>query len=130
MTLRPATTKKRTRLECLIPILSVKSLRRSLNYYIKVLGFKKDWEDSPEIASVSRDKFHIMLAQGTQGHRGTWIWIGVEDVVPFYREYRRSGAKILLEPTNYPWAYEMRVEDPDGHVLRIGSAPKPEKGDN
>jgi len=27
-------------------------------------------------------------------------------------------------PTNYPWALEMQVEDPDGNVLRIGSEPK------
>ncbi|NLF03184.1 MAG: hypothetical protein GX601_19645 [Anaerolineales bacterium] len=25
----------------------------------------------------------------------------------------------------YSWAYEMRVEDPDGHVRRFGSDPKP-----
>jgi hypothetical protein len=24
---------------------------------------------------------------------------------------------------NRPWAYEMQVEDPDGHVLRFGSEP-------
>ena len=23
-------------------------------------------------------------------------------------------------PENYAWAYEMEVEDPDGHVLRFG----------
>jgi catechol 2,3-dioxygenase-like lactoylglutathione lyase family enzyme len=29
-------------------------------------------------------------------------------------------------PTRYPWAYEMRVQDPDGHVLRFGSEPRPD----
>ena len=27
--------------------------------------------------------------------------------------------------TNYEWAYEMQIADPDGNVLRIGSEPKP-----
>jgi hypothetical protein len=31
-----------------------------------------------------------------------------------------SGA----ETENFPWACEMRVGDPDGHVLRFGSDPK------
>jgi hypothetical protein len=34
-----------------------------------------------------------------------------------------SGARIRQEPENYSWAYEMQVEDPNGHVLRFGSEP-------
>jgi hypothetical protein len=30
----------------------------------------------------------------------------------------------MLPPTNFPWALEMQVKDPDGNVLRIGSEPK------
>ena len=33
---------------------------------------------------------------------------------------------ILHPPENYPWACEMKVGDPDGHVLRFGSEPKEE----
>jgi hypothetical protein len=29
-----------------------------------------------------------------------------------------------MPPTNFPWALEMHVEDPDGNVLRLGSEPK------
>jgi hypothetical protein len=41
-----------------------------------------------------------------------------------YDEYKASGAKFREPPTNYSWAYQMMVEDPDGHVLCIGSEPK------
>jgi hypothetical protein len=61
------------------------------------------------------------LSEGDQGHAGTWVWIGVEDAAALFEEYRRSGAKIRHLPTNYPWAYEMQVEDLDGNVLRMGS---------
>jgi hypothetical protein len=37
---------------------------------------------------------------------------------------RAKGVKILLEPTNFPWAVEIQVEDPDGNILRIGSDPE------
>jgi predicted enzyme related to lactoylglutathione lyase len=114
-------------IECVIPILRVSSLHVSLDYYVRVLGFQKDWpEDSSSavMAGISRDGFSIYLCQGEQGCPGTWIWIGVEDVETFYSECRARGATIRQEPTDYPWAYEMRIEDPDGHVLRIRSEPR------
>ena len=52
------------------------------------------------------------------------FFVGVEDVEALFEEYTGKGARIRHPPTNYPWAYEMQVEDPDGHVLRFGSEPK------
>jgi hypothetical protein len=49
--------------------------------------------------------------------------VGSHDVTGLYEEYKQSGAKIVLPPTNYPLALEMHVEDSDGHVLRFGSGP-------
>jgi hypothetical protein len=42
------------------------------------------------------------------------------------RSTRSSWPQAHIEkpPTNYSWAYEMVVADPDGHALRIGSDPK------
>jgi catechol 2,3-dioxygenase-like lactoylglutathione lyase family enzyme len=112
--------------ECIIPILRVNSVAASIRFYVDVLGFKVDWggEDGSFFASVSRDGRAIMLCQGDQGQPGTWIWIGVEDIGPLFAEYSAKGATIREKPTNYPWAYEMKIEDPDGHVLRFGSEPR------
>jgi len=109
--------------ECIIPILKVNSLAASLRYYVDVLGFQVDWGDGDKstFASVSRGGRAIMLCQGEQGQVGTWIWIGVEDIEPLFAEFNAKGVKFREQPTNYPWAYEMRIEDPDGHVLRFGS---------
>ena len=62
-----------------------------------------------------------------QWNPGTWIWIGVGDVDVLFQELSTTGASIRLEPTNYQWAYEMQVEDPDGHGLRFGSDPKTDR---
>jgi len=109
--------------ECIIPILRVESVAASIRFYVDVLGFKVDWggEHESTFASVSRDHRAIMLCEGDQGQPGTWIWIGVEDIEPLFAEYKTKGAKFREQPTNYPWAYEMKIEDPDGHVLRFGS---------
>ena len=125
------TTAKETdaKVECIIPILNVKNLAASMDYYVNVLGFRVEWDwgDPPDVGSVARDDHSIMLVEDGQGHPGTWIWMGVEDADQYYKEYKASGAKIREHPINYPWAYEFRVEDLDGHVLRIGSGPKEDK---
>lgn len=116
--------------ECIVPILRVRSLPASLRYYREILGFQLDWgdPDGADMASVSRDGHAIMLCQGAQGQPGTWIWIGVGDIEPLFAEYQRSGAEFLQVPTNRPWAYEMQIKDPDGHVLRFGSEAKESRG--
>jgi predicted enzyme related to lactoylglutathione lyase len=105
------------------PIFRVQDLSASIDYYVQKLGFKIDWQ-TPYFCSVSRGRCHIFLSEGDQGNPGSWVWIGVEDADALLDEYRTTGAKIRHPPTNYEWAYEMQVEDPDGNVLRLGSEPK------
>ena len=111
--------------EGVTPILRVTDIVASVDYYVTSLGFNLNWQDAQVgFASVSRGKCHLFLCQGDQGHPGSWIWVGIGDADALLQEYRRSGAKIRHVPTNYPWAYEMQVEDLDGNVLRLGSEPK------
>jgi len=111
--------------ECIVPILRVKSLAASVRYYREVLGFSLDWGDAEtdSMVSVSQNGQAIMLCQGAQGQPGTWIWIGVDDIAPLFADLERKGVQFLQPPTERPWAYEMQVVDPDGHVLRFGSEP-------
>jgi len=114
----------RTKFECANPILSVADMARSVRYYVDVLGFTNaDW-GGDDFTCVTRDNAGIYLSEGDQGQPGTWAWIGVGDVEALYEEYKARGAAILHPPETYPWACEMKVADPDGHVLRFGSDPK------
>jgi catechol 2,3-dioxygenase-like lactoylglutathione lyase family enzyme len=114
----------RTNFECANPILSVADLSRSVRYYVDVLGFgNADWGGT-DFTCVTRDNASIYLSEDDQGHAGTWVWIGVGDVEALYAEYTASGAMILHPPENYGYALEMKVSDPDGHILRFGSDPK------
>jgi predicted enzyme related to lactoylglutathione lyase len=114
----------RTRFEHANPILSVRDLTRSVGYYVDVLGFTNAEWGGDDFTLVTRDTAGIYLCSGDQGNPGTWVWVGVEDVAALHEEYTRSGATILGPPRNFHWAYEMRVTDPDGHVLRFGSEPR------
>lgn len=114
----------RTRFEHATPILSVRDLARSVGYYVDVLGFTNAEWGNDDFTLVTRDTAGIYLCHGDQGNPGTWAWIGVEDVAALHAEYVASGATIMEAPRNFPWAYEMKITDPDGHVLRFGSEPR------
>jgi predicted lactoylglutathione lyase len=115
-------------IENVTPILRVEDLEASRRYYIQTLGFSLDW-DADGMISVSRDGKSVMLCEGEQGVPGVWLWIGVDDADAFFAEFSARGAQIRSPPQNFSWAYEFEVEDPDGHVFRVGSEPKPGPAD-
>ena len=115
------------RVETIQPILSVKDMALSREFYLNKLGFKEaEWGDN-NFTSMSRDNCGIYLCRGEQGNPGTWIWIGFDgDIFSLYNELREKGVTIRQPPTRHSWAMEMQVEDPDGHVLRFGTDPASE----
>jgi catechol 2,3-dioxygenase-like lactoylglutathione lyase family enzyme len=113
---------KERHVECTIPVLPVRDLARSIQFYTETLEFKLDWGggDGSLIGSVSKDGCSIMLSQLAMGAPGVWVWIGLKDDTLFHL-YRSRGVKVRQEPKNFPWAYEMKFEDPDGNVLWLGT---------
>jgi predicted enzyme related to lactoylglutathione lyase len=106
------------------PILRVEDMAASLRFYVGVLGFTNVSWGSDEFTSVNRDGAGIYLCRGGQGRGGAWIWMGVDDAEKLHEELKARGVAIRMAPTNFPWALEIHVEDPDGNVIRFGSDPK------
>jgi catechol 2,3-dioxygenase-like lactoylglutathione lyase family enzyme len=116
------------RIENIQPILNVKDIAVSISFYVDILGFKAARWGMEKFTSVNRDNTGIYLCQGAQGGPGTWIWIGFDgDLHAFHQELVSKGVKIKQAPISFSWALEMEIEDPDGHVLRIGTDPEPDK---
>jgi len=113
------------RFEGSAPILRVENMEASLRFYVDALGFKNAPWGNPDFTHVSRDRAGIYLCRGGQGAGRAWVWIGVEDAEQLHQECLARGVAVRLPPTNYSWALEMQIEDPDGNVLRLGSEPKP-----
>jgi hypothetical protein len=77
-----------------------------------------------KFTAMERDNCSIYLCEGGQGCMGTWLWAGFDgDMDTLHQELKSAGAIIRKPPTNYSWALELHVEDPDGHVLRFGTEP-------
>ena len=115
-----------THFERIDPILRVEDMERSVRFYVDVLGFDSAPGGNDEFTFVGREERGIYLCRGGQGNGGAWVWMGVGDVRALHRLYQERGAKIRMEPKNFPWALEMQIEDPDGNVLRFGSEPEEE----
>ena len=63
----------------------------------------------------------VLFAVLLNTSRGT-VWIGLEDA-SLYSELTRAGVAVIQAPTKQPWAYEMKIADPDGNTLWLGTDP-------
>jgi aminoglycoside 6'-N-acetyltransferase len=120
------------------PNLLVADLAASLAFYADLLGFEVGWRWSdqqarfltdgephePGTALVARDNVQVMLTQVTDAHT-TRLHLDVHtaaQVDRLFREWSERGAAVAEPPFVRPWGmYEMRLEDPDGTVLRVSS---------
>ena len=116
------------------PVLPVGDMAASLDYYCRVLGFREDWrwsdgtanagdDDTPSFVYVLRGDFELFLATRPAPIQPVEIVVGLastEAVDRLNEEYAASGAVVEEPATARPWGtYEMRVRDPDRHLLRL-----------
>lgn len=124
------------------PILSVENVGRSIEYYVGTLGFRIGWawsdlqkkflqpgdNDTPTFALVGCGNIQLMLSRKSQGAPGMWLHFDVhtaDQLDTLHDEWRQKGALITEPPSLRPWgAYEMRMQDPDGHTFRVASPPR------
>ena len=108
-------------IENTIPVLAVRELNRGIAFFNEVLGFEVEWT-AGSVCSVARDGCSVMLQVQDRPYPGT-VWVGL-DSDALFSHIQSSDAKILQPPTRRPWAYEMKIADPDGNVIWLGADPK------
>jgi len=118
------TDQTRVRFEHSTPIFRVEDMARSLAFYTGALSFENAEWGGDEFTCISRDGASLYLSLGDQGRGGAWAWIGVEDARQLRGELHAQGVPKLSELSNFPWALEFHVEDPDANVIRFGSEPE------
>ena len=105
-----------TRVEKIDPYLNVNDIFQSMKYYIDVLGFDR-YIELPNLGIVQHDGHQIHFIPRKDEIFIQWVWIGRDSVENLFEKLQDNGSKISQEPTNYSLAYQMIIEDLDGHLL-------------
>ena len=100
--------------------LPVRDLAESQRYFREVLGFEVAWTRGDHFSAVQAGKTEIFLCQAEQVPSAT-ICVLVDDAESLFAVYRERGARIVEALATKPWGVrEFTVEDPNGHLFRIG----------
>lgn len=122
------------------PLLSVGDIARSMEYYERVLKFKKGLALPGEGGRLMHGEVRIAddimimfspdqmregpvaekLARGGPKGAGVILYLdlGDQDIDKYYEDVKRSGAKFVEEITDQFWGDRtFTIEDPDGYVF-------------
>jgi len=113
------------KMDRLIPMLPVRSMPASVDFYCKMLGFEvESRNDGWGWAMLRFDDCRLMVDQSINVHPGNFrdpiLYLYPDDVVAYHRQVRKNGLTVPeLEVTFYGLT-EFRLNDPDGNRLWIG----------
>ena len=112
------------------PVLLVKDVVASANYYRDKVGFNYDriWGEPPDFCILDRDGFHLMLKQVEdkkfivphyKAVKNMWnVYFWVDDADRLYQELKNLGAIIDYELCNQPYdCREFGIKDLDGYDI-------------
>lgn len=113
------------------PILCVRDVGASINYYCEKLGFSRAWQfppedDKPIIAQVERSGLYVILDSRSVLPRAAAPSVlsmslhAADKLGALHQEFKDRGAKITTLPFEVIWqkdVYQFDVEDLDGNVL-------------
>ena len=122
----------------LIPELSVSNFKKSLHFYIKVLGFKIEYQrEKPKFALLSFQGTQIMIEEINNNWntdkleypfgRGINFQIEVDKIQPILGNLKKCDYPIFIEPKENWYKQnnqllgnkEFLIKDPDGYLLRF-----------
>ena len=109
----------------LIPMLPVRSMPASVNYYCGMLGFEVETRnDGWGWAMLRFDECRLMLDQSINAHpespRDAILYLYPDDIVEYHGQVRRNGLAVPELTVTFYGLTEFRIDDPDGNRLWIG----------
>ena len=111
-------------------ILAVRDLRAATDFYLDVLGFRRDFGDESDCWSwLSRDDVRVGLGEcpdvvpaSELGDHSYVAYVNVDDIDALYTEFVSRGAPIRTPPETKPWGMrEFGLQTPDGHSITFGA---------
>jgi len=114
--------------------LTVADVKRSAEFYLRILGGKIVREGEPTIIEIANswiilnvggcptdDKPAVILrTPQNQKEANNFMNIRVADIQSRYDEWRSKGAEFLTEPKDHPFEIRCYIRDPDGYLIEVG----------
>lgn len=115
----------------LIPMLPVRSMPASLDFYCAMLGFEVEKRnDDWGWAMLRFDECRLMVDQSINSHTGhsrdSILYLYPEDIVEYHKQVRANGLTVPDLSVTFYGLREFRINDPDGNRLWIGQNTSPE----
>lgn len=112
------------RMNRLIPMLPVKSVPASVEFYEK-LGFSVERQnDGWGWAMLCLDECRLMVDQSINVNPGasrqSVLYLYPENIVEYHQQVRNNGLAVPDLDTTFYGMTEFRIDDPDGNRLWIG----------
>ncbi len=109
----------------LIPMLPVKSMPASVDFYCGMLGFEvENRNDDWGWAMLRFDECRLMVDQSINTHAGSprdsILYFYPDDIVAYHKQIRENGLAVPELDVTFYGMTEFRIDDPDGNRLWIG----------
>jgi catechol 2,3-dioxygenase-like lactoylglutathione lyase family enzyme len=109
----------------LIPMLPVKSMPASVDFYCKLLGFEvENKNDGWGWAMLRFGECRLMVDQSINAHPGGFresiLYLYPDNVVEYHQQLRKNGLAVPELDVTFYGMTEFRINDPDGNRLWIG----------
>lgn len=109
----------------LIPMLPVRSMPSSVEFYCGKLGFEVEKRnDEWRWAMLRFDECRLMVDQSINAHpagpRDPIVYLYPDDIAEYHRQVRKNGLAVPDLETTFYGLTEFRIDDPDGNRLWIG----------
>ena len=122
----------------LSPLLAVRDMKKTLDFYTKSLGFELRMAfptpDNPQYADIIKDGM-VMMFIPAQEHSidskekfgsGVYLYLHIDgDIDKYYNELKQKGVKIAVDIKDEPFGVrDFIVEDHDGYKLTFNQTLK------
>ena len=116
--------------------LTVKDVKASAEFYLRVFGGNIVMEGEPTIIEIANSWLILNVGGGPTDDKPTvtlrppsnlneasnFINIRVADIQRYYEEWRKKGAQFLTEPKDLGSEIRCYMRDPDGYIIEVGQS--------
>ena len=114
--------------------LTVEDVKRSAEFYLRILGGKVIRSGEPTIIQIANSWIVLNIGGGPTDDKPTitlhtpqnpneasnFMIIRVADIWSSYNEWRSRGAEFITEPKDHGIEIRCYMRDPDGYIIEVG----------